>query len=197
MDRSLYTRPKKPKTIPVKKRARFFALDEIEPVTLLAVDAGTECHVTPSIVADRMADYLELEEGLSVFEPQCGTGALIAAVRDYGCDNQVTGIERHTEIYKSVSLRFRGDDKVLLISGCFLEYGAACNDRFDRIITNPPFKKVRDHMKVALSLLKPGGVMVALVPSTFEHPGAEFLESLGPDTFACAAVHTKLVRFRG
>lgn len=38
--------------------------------------------------------------------------------------------------------------------------------------------------------------LVALVPVTFEHPEAEHLETLPPDTFSTARVHTKIIRIR-
>ena len=37
---------------------------------------------------------------------------------------------------------------------------------------------------------------MALVPVTFEHPEADYLETLPPDTFSTARVHTKIVRMR-
>jgi hypothetical protein len=36
--------------------------------------------------------------------------------------------------------------------------------------------------------------LVALVPITFQHDDAETLETLPPDTFATAKVHTKIIR---
>lgn len=36
--------------------------------------------------------------------------------------------------------------------------------------------------------------LVALVPITFQHPDAEHLETLPPDTFSTAKVHTKIIR---
>ena len=38
--------------------------------------------------------------------------------------------------------------------------------------------------------------LVALVPVTFEYPEAEQLETLPPDTFSTARVHTKIIRIR-
>ena len=72
---------------------------------------------------------------------------------------------------------------------------------FPRILMNPPFRDVRKHVAAALTLLGRGGhveaaTLVALVPVTFDHPEAEHLETLPPDTFSTARVHTKIVRVR-
>ncbi|WP_205949700.1 hypothetical protein [Paracoccus sp. SM22M-07] len=89
------------------------------------------------------------------------------------------------------------------IHGCFLEYADEVKGRveFPRIIMNPPFRAVRKHIAAVLSLLGRGGhaepaTLVALVPLTFEHPEAEHLETLPPETFSTARVHTKIIRVR-
>ncbi|MCG7625950.1 hypothetical protein MHM97_21530 [Epibacterium sp. Ofav1-8] len=89
------------------------------------------------------------------------------------------------------------------IHRCFLEYADEVKGQaeFPRIIMNPPFRGVRKHITAALSLLGRGGhaepaTLVALVPVTFEHPEAEHLETLTPDTFSTARVHTKIISVR-
>lgn len=55
---SIYSRPAKPMFVPVQSRTDFA---EIKPGSIpepLAVDAATECHVTPDDVAARMVEYL-------------------------------------------------------------------------------------------------------------------------------------------
>lgn len=184
MDRSLYTRPNKPKTITVTRRARNFALDAPQVPKPLAVSASTECHVTPPEVAGRMADYLELEPGLRVLEPSAGTGNLIESVIDYGCN--VVAVEKHHDLCNVVRDRF----PTVEVHQCdFLDFFGT----FDRVIINPPFKTVKQHIAHALTLLSAGGVMVALVPVTFA--GGELLETLPAGTFKNAAVTTKIVRF--
>ncbi|CTQ47615.1 hypothetical protein LAL4801_06077 [Roseibium aggregatum] len=64
---------------------------------------------------------------------------------------------------------------------------------------NPPFSQVRKHMKAARSLLGRNGhqgpsTLVALVPITFEHEGAETMDILPEDTFSTCRVRTKIVR---
>ncbi len=196
MDRSLYTRPNKPKFLPVTRRARDFAPTggQPAPVEILAVDRATECHVTPEATGSLMVDYLGLFDGCSLLEPECGTGNLIAEVVSSGYVVSVTGVERHHALFDSCKRRFPGAS-VDLNHSCFLEYAKECKKTFDRILTNPPFRKSREHIAASLSLLGAGGVMVALVPITFKHPEAEELQTLERGIFASTDVQTKLIIF--
>lgn len=81
-----------------------------------------------------------------------------------------------------------------VINDCFLEWAEQTEQKFDRIAMNPPFRKVKQHMKAAESLLRAGGAIVALVPITFRHDTAELIEELANDTFATAKVNTKIIR---
>lgn len=196
MDRSLYVRPNKPKFIPVTKRARDFAPSggQPVPVEILAVDRATECHVTPAATGSQMVDYLDLFDGCKVLEPQCGTGNLIAAIIESGYSVRVQGVERHCDLFDACSRRFSQQD-IRLHHGCFIEFSKNTWEKYDRILTNPPFRKTKEHIAASLSLLAVGGIMVALVPITFEHPDAVILEILERGLFASTDVHTKLVAF--
>lgn len=187
MKGSVYSRPNKPRRLIVANRGRVaerLPSPLPEPIT---VDAGTECHVTPEDVAERMVDYLDVDG--PVLEPSAGTGNLIQALRDGGY-NDITAVERHWGLCEAITARFPDIEP---IQGCFLEY-ALEGHRFAGIVMNPPFRQVRKHIESARLLLAPGGVLVALVPITFNGIGTE-IEKLGPDTFVSAKVHTKIVRF--
>lgn len=185
MDKSVYTRPNAPKRIAVKNRRRQEA-PTVAIVPVVAVSAYTECHVTPYDVAARMADYLD-PVGHVVLEPQAGTGNLVTAALVRGCAG-VVAVERSTELYNALRQRHHG---ITAHNVDFLGYTAS---PFSRIICNPPFSTIKRHIAHALELLAPGGVMVALVPVTFQSD-AETLETLGADTFATAKVRTKIIRF--
>ena len=178
---AIYSRPKKPLTIPVRKRGEVAPLEKIEAREIIAVDRATECHVTP--------DDLTLE-------PSAGTGQLARALLSSGHSPcELAMIERHRAL--AAVLRPIGPT----IHGCFLEYAAEAQGKveFPRIIMNPPFREVRKHMAAALSLLGRGGhdvaTLVALVPVTYQHDDAEHLEDLPPGTFSTARVHAKIIRF--
>ncbi|TIS37521.1 methyltransferase type 11 [Mesorhizobium sp.] len=195
---AIYSRPAKPMRIAVKRRDDF---DKLEPVTIadpVIVDKFTECHVTPDDVAARMVRYLGPQGDYLTLEPSAGTGQLSKALRASGHSQfELTQVERHIKLAGGLY----GFGPV--INRCFLEWAGEVAGRveYPRIIMNPPFSDVRKHIAAALSLLGRGGheapaVLVALVPITFNHPDAETLEILPPDTFATAKVHTKIIRVR-
>lgn len=197
MKASIYTRSGKPLFVQVKRRDDFASLAKAnalpEPVT---VDAASECHVTPDVVAARMVDYLGRQGDYLTLEPSAGTGQLVRALFAAGHSRyELTMVERHIKLANN--LRALGP----VINRCFLEYAEETRGKveFPRVIMNPPFSQVRKHIAAALSLMGRNGhaeppVLVALVPITFEHPGAETLEELPADTFATAKVHTKIIR---
>lgn len=193
---AIYSRPNKPLTIPVRARRDAPALEQAKPPEVITVDRATECHVTPDDVAARMVDYLGPVGDYLTLEPSAGTGQLARALIASGhSPEELTMIERHHALV--ATLRRIGP----VIHGCFLEYADEARGRveFPRIIMNPPFGGVRKHIEAALSLLGRGGhdepaTLVALVPVTFDHPKAEELETLPPDTFSTARVHTKIIR---
>lgn len=158
----------------------------------LAVDRATECHVTPAPVAARMAEYLNLEPGLTVLEPECGTGNLIAAVLGECEEVSITAIERHHSLYEAVTKRF--DSKAIAFQcECFLSFAGVTDLRFDRVIMNPPFRQTKKHVSAALKLLKPGGALIALVPITYQHEDAYEIEELERGIFPTANVSTKII----
>ncbi len=195
---SIYTRPAKPLTIPVRKRGEPAPLDVSEVPEVIAVDKATECHVTPDDVARRMVEYLGPPGDYLTLEPSAGTGQLARALLATGHSPcELTMIERHNTL--AAGLHSIGPT----INRCFLEYAEQVKGcaQFPRIIMNPPFKQVRQHIAAALSLLGRGGhsdpaTLVALVPVTFQHEEAEHLGDLPDDTFSTARVRTKIIRFQ-
>jgi hypothetical protein len=163
------------------------------------VDKATECHVTPDDVARRMVGYLGPVRDMLTLEPSAGTGQLVRALLASGHSRyELTMVERHIGL--AGGLYQYGP----VINRCFLEYAEEARGKvsFPRVIMNPPFSKVRQHIAAALSLMGNNGhdcapVLVALVPVTFDHPRAETLETLPQDTFALAKVFTKIIRIKG
>lgn len=202
MRKSVYTMPNRPRRVAVKEGRGAPRLDPIEAPELVTVDAATECHVTPDAVAGRMVAALGPVGDFMTLEPSAGTGQLVRALLASGHSPcELCAIERHNKLFQSL-YRIDGIAGAGLVNECFLEWSgrAAGKVSFPRIIMNPPFRKVKAHMKAALSLLNRGGharpaVLVALVPITYEHEEAEHLETLPPDTFNTARVNTKLIRF--
>lgn len=195
MNRDNYQRPNKPRTTTVKKRQADIIMDDLKTVDFVSVSASTECHVTPSKVADKMAKYLNLANGHRVLDPQAGTGNLAAATLEQGFKIDLTVIELNVTLFNVTSNRFiRTNAEV--INGCFLQYARSIDQRFDRIISNPPFSAVKHHVNACFNLLVRGGEMVALVPVTFMDERSEHLDTLANDSFSLAKVNTKIIRFR-
>jgi len=200
MKKSVYSRPNKPMSIPVRRRHSV----EIKPQAIqepVAVDRASECHVTPPDVARRMVSYLGSQGDYLTLEPSAGTGALVSALLASGHSSraETCAVERHHTLAGAV--RKLG---VPVIQECFLEYAARVRGKveFPRIIMNPLFSEVRKHVKAARSLLGRNGhveqpVLGALVPVTFDHEAAEMMETLPEDTFSTCKVRAKIVRILG
>jgi len=196
MKPGVYTRLAKPLRIAVKSRRGFAKVEIAPPSEIVTVDKTSECHVTPPDVAARMVRYLGPVGDFLTLEPSAGTGNLSRALIESGHSRyELVQVER--DIKLSVPLHQFGT----VIRRCFLEYSAEVRGKveFPRVIMNPPFSQVRQHIAAALALMGPHGhveppTLVALVPTTFETDGLETLEQLPDDTFATAKVRTKIIR---
>lgn len=199
MNPAVYTRPAKPLRIHVRRRQDFEPIEKREAPAIVAVDKATECHVTPADVAARMVEYLGPRGDFLTLEPSAGTGALSGALIESGhSSSELCQVERHNSL--AAGLYKFGP----VINRCFLEYAEEVRGKvqFPRVLMNPPFRKVRQHIAAARSLMGRNGhdcapVLVALVPITFEAEGAETLETLPDSTFALAKVRTKIIRITG
>jgi len=169
---------------------------QAEPIS---IDKASECHVTPPHIAALMADQFDAPGDKQTLEPSAGTGSLARAMIEAGqSELELTIVERHIGLARGLASQFKDAGHV---NRCFLEYAEeACGKvQFRQIIMNPPFSKVKAHMRAALSLLGSNGhgtpgELVALVPITYEHPDAYTVQELGPDTFATAKVRTKIIK---
>ena len=205
MDKRVYTRPNKPVAMTVTPRRAATppqAGGEAINTAMVEVDRDTECHVTPMAVAHRMVDYLGGVGDYLTLEPSAGTGNLLGTLLEQGqSPYELVAIERHYGLCKVIRQRFSTTRPMTAINECFLTYAKKAHARIEypRIIMNPPFKKVRQHMQAALSLLGKAdhseAVLVALVPVTYQHEDMEIMEVLPSNTFASTTLSTHIVRF--
>ena len=194
--KSMYSRPDKPLFISVvTKKHVTLDVNVSTKETIPAVDKRTECHVTPPEVCQRMIDYAEIDKCDVVIEPQFGTGNIIYEMLNAGVySNNIIGIERNIDLFGFTQKRLEKYD-LRLINDCFLNYAKSAKIKADKIIFNPPFSKCLKHFEAALSCLKPGGVAIALVPTSFNYDGAVKLEDLPETTFSTTKVLTKIIAF--
>lgn len=168
-----------------RKRVHLFPYD-VTPAYQAVLDTGilppknpTAFFPTPAVLVERMVELAELHDGHLVLEPSAGTGAIADAVRATGAavhccevlDLNRAALERKGHI-------LAGDD--------FTAY--APGPIYDAVLMNPPFSLDGDrlayitHITHAWTLLKPGGVLIAITPTGFEYrqdrKTAEFREWL-------------------
>lgn len=151
MNKNVYKRPEKPKIVITTRRIIEAEKEATLLVELPVIHATTECHVTPSGIANRMAVYLGHKR--HILEPSAGTGNLIEAA----CADRKTAIESNIDLCCFIM------DRTGINPICcdFLEYQP--EELFDGIIMNPPFSKAKKHIEKAILCLEPKGVIVAIL----------------------------------
>lgn len=183
-----YTMPNPSRRVAVRSRSRVEEPEADQLPTIPEVSRATNCFVTPPEVADRMVDYLECEPGHWVLEPSAGTGNLLRALPP--CVN-TWAIEK--DPFLSDHVENRG---YCCECSDFLEESSDdAFDAYDRIIMNPPFERGihKKHLARALKFLKPGGILIALVPGN-DDSGGELLEILPSGTFPNTQIETKIIK---
>jgi len=117
--------------------------------------------VTPPEIAEKMVDYLDVQDGMCTLEPSAGTGPLVKAVLDR-VDTEVLAYEINMDLCSALRQKFP-DYKCQVRQKDFLEV-TDFNGCYPRIIMNPPFVNGSDikHINHALTFLRPGGRLVAL-----------------------------------
>jgi tRNA A58 N-methylase Trm61 len=132
---------------------------------------------TPERLAGRMASLAEIKPGHRVMEPSAGRGAIIRAIQQecpklgvvFACEMnpEMASLlaDRDAEEYERA--RTGGNYRQVIVScGDFLQV----NEKYDRIVMNPPFNGGRDieHVLHAYDLLSPGGRLVAITSPSWK-----------------------------
>ena len=115
---------------------------------------------TPKTVVDEVLAMAQIEGASSFLEPSAGHGA----IADQLPKNTTVCVEiapLQCKILESKGFNVHCAD--------FLTWNV--NQKFDRIIMNPPFSKSRaeDHVKHAATMLASNGVLVAVVPASYKN----------------------------
>lgn len=114
---------------------------------------------TPESVARRCIESADIGPTHTVLEPSAGQGDLAAF---FPVAANATCVE--VSALHCAVLRARGFGAV---QADFIEWSATA-PKFDRIVMNPPFSegRAKAHVEAAAALMAPGGVLVAVMPSS-------------------------------
>jgi predicted RNA methylase len=116
---------------------------------------GIDFFPTPKSVATQMVQEADIRPGMSVLEPSAGNGNIAEVIRDEaGVEPDVAELSSDLrDILEAKGFNVVGQN--------FMDI----EDKYDRIIMNPPFSKGMDidHIKHAYSLLKENGGIVSIM----------------------------------
>ncbi|MGK2649761.1 class I SAM-dependent methyltransferase [Escherichia coli] len=161
-------------------------LDNAAPVA--EIRAESQLFVTPAPVCDRLVMLAEISS----------TGAILRAIRDTAPGAMCDAVEINSGLVRYLRENFNG---VRVQCGDFMEWLPV--QYYSRVIMNPPFSHGQDirHILRAFSLLRPGGVLVAVClngPRQQEKllPFSDVREELPRGTFAYTDVPTMIIRLR-
>lgn len=122
---------------------------------------------TPPALAARMVEMANIPSKGAVLEPSAGHGAIVREI-----------LKAHPEWLFAVELdelkceKLKGELRGLTVyCGDFMEYPPKKENRYSRIIMNPPFNKGQDiaHVEHAYDLLAPGGRLVAITSPAWQY----------------------------
>ena len=113
---------------------------------------------TPPTLARVLVDMADIGPEHSVLEPSAGHGGLA----DLLSKERTTCVE--VAALNAKVLEAKGHD---VVEADFLAWSGVTASRFDRVVMNPPFSEGRAeaHTLAAAGLLRPGGRLVAILPS--------------------------------
>lgn len=116
---------------------------------------------TPRALAARVVREAEPREGLRWLEPSAGPGRLCDAILASVAVEELVTVEISQQVCRILSVT---NPTVKIFTADFLAIDANELGTFDRIVINPPFANGDDikHIEKAATLLKPGGILVAI-----------------------------------
>ncbi len=137
--------------------------DKIDQVLLTGESVNEkklyQFYETPKELVQRMIEVANIEPHMAVLEPSAGHGVIADAIKETGASVRCCELDpKKVEVLLS-----KGH---IVLAGDFLEQDL---QPFDRVVMNPPFTKQQDidHVMKAFELLKPQGILVAIMSPGF------------------------------
>ena len=178
--------------------------DAPEKAPSTAVSKDLQFYWTPEDVAQAALNFAGVHDesdGISVLEPSCGEGHILDELAKRGAKS--LGVEYHPGRAEIA----RGKGHAVTCAN-FLELSPS--PEFDKIVMNPPFygKHYAKHVRQAFKWLKPGGVLVAILPASARYDHNELHDigrtnghfdrwrDLPPASFAEAGTNVPTVLFK-
>jgi predicted RNA methylase len=122
---------------------------------------------TPEPLAERLAAMVCIEPGNRVLEPSAGTGNLIDAILKHHQDVRISYCELNCFLLDILRSKYEGVNGVSFLGRDYFDIDTnRAENRFDRIIMNPPFERGEDIDHVFRAwylLLAPRGILAAIV----------------------------------
>jgi phospholipid N-methyltransferase len=122
---------------------------------------------TPEPLAERLVEMACIEPGNTILEPSAGTGNLIDAILKNHQGVRISYCEMNCFLLDILRSKYEGVNSVSFLGrDCFDIDTQRGENRFDRVIMNPPFERGQDvdHvLRAWYSLLAPGGILTAVV----------------------------------
>lgn len=169
-------------------------LDSRAPVA--EIHASSQLFVSPDPVCRRLVALAGVTDADHVLEPEAGTGAILRAIREVVPLARCDAVELNGELFQGLRRAF---PDVRVTNADFLQYQS--DTRYSKIIMNPPFHRGQDirHIRQALTLLKPGGVLTGVClngprQQNALRPLADIWGPLPRGTFTYTDVGTAIVR---
>lgn len=115
---------------------------------------------TPPAVARKLVEYAGITPGAYVLEPSAGTGRIVEAIQAAGAHPYFIEIDPEN-VKELVQAGYRGEQ------GDFTTLERSID--YDAVVMNPPFTNNQDidHVMKALSWVRPGGSLVAVMSPGF------------------------------
>ena len=111
---------------------------------------------TPRAIVEQMLELAEIEDSMTVLEPNGGKGNIADLIRERHPQAKLSVIEINSRLRDILIAKGHN-----VVGWNFLEHQGS----YDRVLMNPPFEEHQDihHIKFAHSLLNPGGKVVAIM----------------------------------